>query len=303
MMAVPLLAREQATFDRTLKVSGAVDLEVTTGSGNITVRSGAAGTITVHGTVTASDFDSLFSGESPAAAVKEVAANPPIEQTGSFVRIGHFGESQQHRGISISYELVVPPDTRLVSKTGSGSQDISGVAGAAEVSTGSGDLKLADIAGDVRAGTGSGSITMTGLRGSVRAHTGSGSIRGERIGSAAGSNSRSSAPAYDFHTGSGSIRINDIRGGLRARTGSGHIDMRGEASGDWSLTTGSGGITVRLPAQAAFELTAHSSSGSIHTNRQVTMQGSLGRHDVRGTVNGGGVRLDVSTGSGSIRIE
>ena len=29
-------------FDRTLKVTGAVDLEVTTGSGNVTVRTGAA---------------------------------------------------------------------------------------------------------------------------------------------------------------------------------------------------------------------------------------------------------------------
>jgi hypothetical protein len=50
LCALPLLA-DEATFDRTLTVSAPVDLEVVTGSGSITVRSGPAGSITVHGTV------------------------------------------------------------------------------------------------------------------------------------------------------------------------------------------------------------------------------------------------------------
>src|SRR5438067_6980495 len=86
-LALPLLA-DEATFDRTLKVSGPVDLEVVTGSGSITVRSGAPGTITVHGTVRSGFCIGLCGGD-PEAAVKAIVANPPIEQSGNTVRVGH----------------------------------------------------------------------------------------------------------------------------------------------------------------------------------------------------------------------
>ncbi|MGB9104765.1 MAG: DUF4097 family beta strand repeat-containing protein, partial [Terriglobales bacterium] len=232
----------------------------------------------------------------------------------------------------ISYELVVPAETKLLSKTGSGSQEISGVAGPAEVESGSGSLRLSDIAGPVRAHTGSGGITVSQLHGSVRAHTGSGSIRGEGVGIgtsvegraqdqgkevplASGSrihsgisyldSSTAGSPGadIDFQTGSGSIHVDDVRGAVRAHTGSGSIEVQGQPTDDWSMSTGSGSIIVRLPPQAAFYLSAHTSSGSINTDRQVTVQGPIGKRDLRGTVNGGGFHLDLHTGSGNIRIE
>ncbi len=309
LVALPLLA-EEATFDRTLKVTGPVDLEVVTGSGHINVRSGGAGAVTVHGIVTESCCN-IFSNTDP-NAIKAIASNPPIEQSGNTIRIGHLGESQRYNNISVSYELVVPSDTKLLSKTGSGAQDISGVSGPAEVNTGSGNLKVSDIGGQLRARTGSGGITISNIAGSVSAHTGSGSIHGERLGTASStpatrgaSNSfaETAAGDFDFQTGSGSIHISDLRGAVRAHTGSGRIELEGQATGDWRLSTGSGGITVRLPAQASFELNAHTSSGSIHTNRQITVQGTTGRHDLRGTANSGGIHLDLSTGSGSITID
>ena len=312
--ALRLLA-DEATFDRTLKVSGPVDLEVVTGSGSITVRSGAAGTISVHGIVRSGLCLGLCGGD-PEASMKAIVANPPIEQSGNTVRIGHLGQTMRHENISINYELVVPTDTRLLSKTGSGGQEISGIAGPAEISSGSGGLRISDIAGQVRSHTGSGSITLNRLHSSVRAHTGSGSIRGEGIGSSAGNRpgiplggnsyaGSSGGPGadIDFQTGSGSIRVNDVHGAVRAHTGSGSIELEGQPNGDWNMSTGSGGITVRLPAQAAFFVNAHTSSGGIHTDRQVAVQGEVGKHDLRGSVNGGGFHLDLRTGSGSIRIE
>ncbi|MGZ4834551.1 MAG: DUF4097 family beta strand repeat-containing protein, partial [Terriglobales bacterium] len=126
--------------------------------------------------------------------------------------------------------------------------------------------------------------------------------RGAASNSFAG-NSGTSSAEFDFETGSGNIRIDDLRGAVRAQTGSGRIELEGQPMGDWRLGTGSGGITVRLPAQAAFNLNAHTSSGSINTNRQVSVQGTMGRHELRGTVNGGGFHLDLKTGSGSINID
>ncbi len=331
LVALPLMA-EEASFDRTLKVSGPVDLEIVTGSGHIIVRSGASGTVSVHGTLRSGFCIGFCGGGDDDAIIKAIVANPPIEQTGNTIRIGHLGETQRHNNISISYDVVVPPDTKLLSRSGSGSQEISSIAGPAEVSSGSGSLRLSDISGQVRAHTGSGNISMNNLHSSVRAHTGSGSIRGEGVGVStsvesrarfegkelplapgqrapsvqtfAGTSSMGSAGAeFDFQTGSGSIRVNNLHGAVRAHTGSGTIELQGQPTSDWSVTTGSGGIIVRLPANAAFDLNAHTSSGGIHTDRQVLVQGSVGKHELRGTVNGGGFRLDLRTGSGSIRIE
>jgi hypothetical protein len=88
LIAIPLIA-EEAIFDRTLKVTGSVDLEVVTGSGHIYVRSGGAGSVTVHGIVKDSCCN-LFSNTDP-NAVKAIANNPPIEQSGNTIRIGHLG--------------------------------------------------------------------------------------------------------------------------------------------------------------------------------------------------------------------
>jgi len=86
------------------------------------------------------------------------------------------------------------------------------------------------------------------------------------------------------------------------RTGSGDIRAAGEPTGDWTLEAGSGGITVQLPAETGFDLDAHTSSGEIHSDLPITMQGSIGRGELRGKVKGGGTRLELRTGSGDISI-
>ncbi len=47
--AAPGFASVAGTFDRSFQVSGPVDLEVLSRSGDITIRNGAAGTVSVHG--------------------------------------------------------------------------------------------------------------------------------------------------------------------------------------------------------------------------------------------------------------
>ena len=51
------------------------------------------------------------------------------------------------------------------------------------------------------------------------------------------------------------------------------------------------------------DLNAHTGSGSINLNHPVTVQGTVGRKEVRGKVGSGGVPVEVQTGSGDIRID
>ncbi len=319
LAVVPLFAAEEGTFDRTLKVTGAVDLDVSTGSGSISVHSGGAGQVVIHAIVRASDNWGLFQGGSAAERVKAVVDHPPIEQSGNVIRIGHFADSSIGRNVSISYDITTPADTKLRSHSGSGSQTLNGLAGPIEAGTGSGSMHVADVTSDARLSTGSGSIDVSNIGGSVRASAGSGSIAGDRLGGGASvqtsakyqgkalalaSGGTSSGGRYlEFETGSGHIRLTGITGELRAHTGSGGIEAEGRQTGDWELHTGSGAVRVRLPADAKFSLSARTSSGSISSDFPVTMQGAINRRELHGDVNGGGPHLDIHTASGGIHIE
>jgi DUF4097 and DUF4098 domain-containing protein YvlB len=58
-----------------------------------------------------------------------------------------------------------------------------------------------------------------------------------------------------------------------------------------------------LVSDAAFDLDAHTSSGSISVGMPMTVQGTLGRKEVHGKIRGGGIPMEIQTGSGDIEIE
>ena len=79
------------------------------------------------------------------------------------------------------------------------------------------------------------------------------------------------------------------------------MQVAGTAAGDWHLETGSGSVEY-WPGSGGFTLDASTGSGSIHTDREMSVQGSLDRHHVTGKVNGGGPTVRIQTGSGDVRI-
>jgi len=211
-LPVPARAAE-GHFARTLQVSGAVDLEVQTGSGTIDVRTGDSSTVRITGTIRSSG--GWFDSGSTESKVRYLEANPPIEQHGNFIKIGHLEDRELQRNIAISYESVTPAETRLRSSSGSGEQTIEGLRGPVEASSGSGHLKLTNIGDMVRASTGSGRISLEGVKGNVHAST-----------------------------GSGEITATDVAGGLHASTGSGSVTLRQTAPGDVEVSTGSGTLQL-----------------------------------------------------------
>ena len=306
--APALLWGAEGSFERSLHVSGPVDLQVSTGSGAIHVRVGDSETVQVRGTIKARDHGGGMSAEDK---VRQLESNPPIEQDGNIIRIGHISESELGRNVSISYDLLVPKQTRLRAETGSGDQSVEGIQGRLKSETGSGGIRITRISSEVHAETGSGDIQIESVQGSVTANTGSGSIRangvaGEFSGETGSGDVRleQSAPGrVRVSTGSGSIELAGVNGPLKVDTGSGEIKAQGELTGDWRLETGSGGVTVSLPSNAGFDLHAHTDSGKISTTREITLTGTLSRNDYRGKVGSGGYLLEVKTGSGDIRIE
>lgn len=303
-------AAVEGSFDRTLKVSGRVDLDLQTGSGNITIHQGDSSSVVIHGRVKVSESWFGGGGLSADEKVKRVEQNPPIEQNGNSIRIGHIADEALRNNVSISYDVTVPKDTSLQSKTGSGDQHVSDINGPVRAQTGSGNVTISNVGAEVRANAGSGDLTISSVQGRVYTETGSGNIRA--TGVAGGFDARAGSGDITFEqtasgsvraqTGSGNIRLRNVTGGVEAGAGSGDVEVDGKIASDWRIHTGSGGVEVKLPSDAKFNIDARSNSGSVEVHHPLTMQGSQKRNHIEGTVNGGGTLLDISTGSGTIRV-
>jgi hypothetical protein len=278
------------TFDRSFQVSGPVDLEVLTRSGDITVRNGAAGTVTIHAKIQSGN--SWFGGDHKAEA-QELQSNPPLRQNGNSIRIDYVNINN----ISIDYEITVPEETAIRAHTGSGNQTIEGVRGNIELESGSGDLKLARLTGDMRFQTGSGNVRGRELAGPAKIKAGSGDIEIEETG----------AGDMEIRTGSGNINVSGINGGFHAEAGSGDIHGKGVPKSTWSVRTGSGNVTLSVPPDAAFDVDVSSSSGTVTLGHPVTttVQGRIQemKKSVVGKVLGGGPMISVHTGSGDVAVD
>jgi DUF4097 and DUF4098 domain-containing protein YvlB len=264
LTSLPALASE-ATFERTLTVNGRVELNVSTGSGNIHLTRGSDNQVHIFGHVKSNW------GADAEARVREVAAHPPIEQTGNIIRIG--GHHENLRNISIDYDIQAPANSFLEAGSGSGNITIDGVGDNAKLSTGSGDIRA------------------TGLHNGFTANTGSGSIYAEQTGQG----------DVRAQTGSGNVELRNLHGGLHAGTGSGDIKVTGTPAMDWKLGTGSGSVEFS-PGHEGFTLDASTGSGDVHLDHEMSVQGNITRHHVTGKVNGGGPTVRIETGSGNIRI-
>lgn len=280
----------QGSFERTLSVSGPVDLEVLTRSGDVTVRAGSSGSVVIRGKIYVGDHWLTGNREGDVHAIEQ---NPPIRQEGNNIHIDYVNIHD----ISVDYEITVPPDTAIRSHSGSGDQLIEGTHGNVDVETGSGDVKLTNLTGEVRLKTGSGDVRAHEISGPVRGGTGSGDVEVEETGSG----------DVDLHTGSGNITVRGVQGGFRGETGSGDVTVEGTMSSNWEAHTGSGNVHVRLPGNAAFDADISTSSGTVDVDAPVemTVQGRIQeqRRNIRGKVRGGGPTLSVHTGSGDIHIE
>jgi DUF4097 and DUF4098 domain-containing protein YvlB len=282
-------ASVQGSFERTLKVTGPVDLEVLTRSGDISVSSGPAGTVTIRGKIHVSDR--WISGGRQ-AEVSEIEKNPPIRQSGDSIHIDYVNA----HNISVDYEITAPADTKVRTHSGSGDQSMEGLHASLDLESGSGDMRLRDLDGEIHLHAGSGDVEAREVSGAFTAETGSGDIRLDAKG---GGDVR-------VHTGSGNVELRGVSGGLQAETGSGDVSVIGVQSGPWEIRASSGNVEIELPNDAAFDLDATTGSGEVVLGRPVTMivQGRIGgsRRSINGKVAGGGPRLTVHTGSGDIRI-
>ncbi len=261
----------EAKFERTLSTGSSPEVSVSTGSGNVTLRAGSDNQVHIIGHVHSSRG---WMGGDADSRVQQIANNPPISQSGNEITIGERHNSDLFHNISIDYEVTLPRASTINASSGSGDVDIQGVGASLKAQSGSGNVKAHGIAGPATLGTGSGDIDFD--------QSAPGDVKAE--------------------TGSGNIVLHNLSGALKSSTGSGNIEVSGQPTSDWKLSTGSGNIHMAVGSGARFNLDADTGSGTVSVQQPITMQGSLNRHHVSGSVNGGGPTIRANTGSGDIQI-
>ena len=263
-----------ASFDRTLNVSGSPNVSVTTGSGTVHLHPGSANQVHIAAHLHSSHGWMSGGGNDVDSRIQQIVNNPPIVQSGNDITIGERHNNDLYRNISIDYDITLPASSNITATTGSGDVNIENVGATIKAQTGSGSVTASGIQGAATLGTGSGDIVLH--------QTGPGDVKAE--------------------TGSGSIKLQGLSGALKASTGSGDIEAAGQPTSDWKLSTGSGSVRLTV-GNAHFNFDAETGSGSINVAQPITMQGSLNRHHVSGAVNGGGPTIKVGTGSGDIQVK
>jgi len=183
----------------------------------------------------------------------------------------------RQREIRVSMTVLVPRNVRLKVATGNGELSVENVGNEVEAATGNGRVKVVGTEGKVRVSTGNGEVEVRDAKGQVRVSTGNGDV--------------------DVTTSEGPVEVS---------SGNGNIDVRMSAlraREDMEFSTGSGSVRLTLPANFNGELDATTGNGSINSDFDLKVKGTLNPRHIRATIGNGGPMLRMSTGNGRFDIK
>jgi DUF4097 and DUF4098 domain-containing protein YvlB len=146
------------------------------------------------------------------------------------------------------------------------------------VRSGDGSIVARGLEGELEFASGDGRLDLEDMEGRLRAKTSDGSVRAS-----------GRFDGLELHTSDGRIEV-EVRPGSQLRQA-------------WDVRTSDGSVALRVPGDLAADVELHTGDGHITTNIPIVVEGSFGGHDVRGKMNGGGNRLTVHTGDGSVTLD
>lgn len=229
------------------------------------------------------------------------------------------------KSLSIGFKFYTPRNVATDLRTSGGSISLASLAGTQKFRTSGGSLHMSDVEGDINGQTSGGSIHLDRCRNRIDLQTSGGSIE-----------ARESSGTLRLHTSGGSIRLTDLKGSIDAQTSGGSVngndidgDIKASTSGgsvrlanvggsidastsagsvDVSLTklgeyvrlnTSAGNINVKMPLDKGINLSLSGNRIKIPLNH---FSGDTEKDRIKGTLNGGGIPVNISASSGSVYV-
>ena len=275
-VSAPMEARAQErpterVFSEQFDVGPGGTLRVDVPDGDVTVDTWSGGGVEVEVFLSSRDMEWAtemyqrmeFAAGAEGSTVRVTARNPQIQRS----------EWGRNRGFGIAVHIKVPQQFD------------------ADIRTSDGDIRLGDLNGSLWLDTSDGDVDLGHIEGpEVEIETSDGDVTALAV----------HAERTTIRTSDGDIDIESATGSFEATTGDGDIDVHVDAVDGVRLRTGDGDITLYVPATLA--ATVDFDGEDLDVARSFAITGRINRRRVQGDINGGGVRLEASTGDGSISL-
>jgi hypothetical protein len=288
------MAKIETSFEREMEVRVPLQLEVATGSGDISVHRGEEGKLRVT-----SEFGVRAGSQEEAEELaRRIREDPPIEVEGDLVRVGGLRKYNLRTWAAgpsavFDFSISTPSETEVRVESGSGDQSVRNLKGPVTAKAGSGDIQVQDVEGHVEIDTGSGDIAVVRVRSSVSASIGSGDLDLGEIGG-----------DVSVRIGSGDARLRHLGGSIHVTSGSGDVNLESTVPDgvEWILKAGSGDVGLLLPGGSRFNLSARSVLGEIETDFGLQAPGGIGKLVEGGVGDNPTSKITIETARGDIRI-
>jgi DUF4097 and DUF4098 domain-containing protein YvlB len=280
---------DEARFSRTIQVGRGSSLTVSNVSGDIIVRAGRSGEMSIQAIKDGRDVDRV--------SIDVAEHGGRVE-----VRTVRRGGSDH---VSVNFTIAVPPDASV---------DLHSI---------SGNIQVADVKGGMRAESVSGNVTavsvshldhLKSVSGDVKITDGSadGDVSTGSVSGNVTIRNLKNVQGLELSTVSGDITLEGLacqRASIR--TVSGEISYSGALSsnGRYEISSHSGDIVLRLAGDTGFEFDGTSFSGDIESDFPITIHGTAEgnrrgprRHEIHGTFGNASALLTVRSFSGDILI-
>lgn len=230
------------------------------------------------------------------------------------------------KALNISFRVFVPGKVSTDLSTSGGSISLNDLSGAQNFSTSGGSLHVKNLSGSIRGRTSGGSIHLDNSNDEIDLQTSGGSIeasnctgnitletsggtlklnnlKGKIRANTSGGNVKAESISGELisHTSGGNIDLQRLSCSLETSTSGGNIDVSVKEFGKYLTISNSGGnIDLEIPGNKGVELRL--AANKIKTDDLHNFNGRAGDDEVKGTLNGGGVPVTVSTSSGRIHL-
>ncbi len=226
-------------------------------------------------------------------------------------------------GLSISFKIYTPKTASSILKTSHGNIDLSGLEGSQDAETSHGDLTISKITGKLVGETSHGNVSVTDCKNDIDVSTSHGDITGRNCeGTIKLITSHGNIDLKDLKgkvragTSHGNVSCNTLGGELTASTSHGNVDLNSMSSsvtastdhgdisfsainitGEIVMSNGNGNISLELPKGKGLDLDLQGREVSV--DGMQNFNGSKSKDLVKGTTNGGGIKVSAKTNRGA----
>ena len=281
---------EKPYLTKTFPMTGLTNVKAETSGGNLSVQGQTTGEARIEVYVRSSNWNDKLSDAEIKNRLKdyEITINKDASTLTATARSLNKMWNWKN-GLSISFRIYAPANVTTNLQTSGGNIKLTNLNGRQNAETSGGNISIASLKGVADVETSGGNIEVENFDGTLDAQTSGGNIKLEE-----------SKGSLKIGTSGGNIRIARVEGGLQAETSGGNITADIVNLGKFlTLSTSGGNINIKMPMDKGMDLDL--SGDKVNISMQ-NFKGSLKDDRVKGTLNGGGIPVRISTSGGNVRV-